>query len=74
LFAYPLDHKTTEGLPFWSGPKRAPKAERFNINDPLHLELVQSAANIYAFMLGLPYCHDLNKIKEIVSKVEVPEF
>lgn len=40
LYAYPLDHKTTEGLPFWSGPKRPPTVENFNCNDPIHLELV----------------------------------
>jgi Ubiquitin-activating enzyme active site len=25
-------------------------------------------------MLGLPYCHDKNRIREIVSKIEVPKF
>jgi len=24
LHAFPLDHKTEQGQPFWSGPKRAP--------------------------------------------------
>lgn len=46
----------------------------FNIDDPIHLELVQSAANIYAFMFGLDYCHDINKIKNIVAGIKVEPF
>jgi len=29
LFTYPLDAKTTEGLPFWSGQKRPPQVLAF---------------------------------------------
>lgn len=74
LYAFPLDHKTTEGLPFWSGPKRAPTTLEFDINDPIHLELVQSAANIYAYMFGLDYCTDLTRIKSILGGIHIQPF
>lgn len=40
LYAFPLDHKTESGQPFWSGPKRPPVAINFNAEDPTHIEFV----------------------------------
>lgn len=38
--AYPVDAKTTEGAPFWSGPKRAPQILNFDINDEEHINFI----------------------------------
>ena len=54
LYTFPLDHKTTEGNLFWSGPKRPPVALQFDPSDSEHLNFVVSAANLIASMVGLP--------------------
>jgi ubiquitin-activating enzyme E1 len=40
--------------PFWSGLKRFPTPLELNLKDPVHLDLIQGAANIYAAIFGLP--------------------
>ena len=54
LFLFPMDHKTTEGQPFWSGPKRCPSPEVFNAEDTIHLEFVWTCANLIFANLGMP--------------------
>jgi len=53
LHNFPVDHKTTEGLPFWSGPKRPPQVLNYDPEDPLIISFIQSAANIYAYIFGI---------------------
>jgi ubiquitin-activating enzyme E1 len=74
LHTFPADHKTSEGTPFWSGPKRAPSPIKFNAADEMHLEFVAAAANLYAANLGLPPCRDLDQIRRYATTVEVKEF
>ena len=45
---------TTEGVPFWSPPKRMPKPLVFDPNVPLHLQFIEAGARVRAFMFGLP--------------------
>ena len=33
VFTFPPDYKTTEGQPFWSGPKRCPKPITYDLTD-----------------------------------------
>ena len=33
VFTFPPDYKTSEGQPFWSGPKRCPKPIKFDPSD-----------------------------------------
>lgn len=49
LSSFPLDHRTTSGMLFWSPPKRAPTAIEFDASQPLHREFVVAAANLFAF-------------------------
>ena len=42
-----------------------------NVDDPLHLELIQSTANIYATMLNIPIEKDVLQIKKIALKCEL---
>jgi ubiquitin-activating enzyme E1 len=48
LISSPPDMKTSTGQDFWSGPKRLPTALTFNVENPLHLDFVIAAANLYA--------------------------
>jgi len=49
LYNFPKDSTTSTGQPFWSGPKRAPDALRFDLNNPTHFSFVESAAQLHAF-------------------------
>lgn len=74
LFSLPKDAVTSTGLPFWSGPKRAPDALTFNSNDPVHLAYIIAAANLHAFNYGLRGETDPAVFRKIVDAVIVPEF
>lgn len=53
LNQFPADHKTTSGLPFWSGNKRCPKAIPFDANNQIHLEFIQHFVFLYNRMYGV---------------------
>ena len=74
VHTFPLDHRTTEGALFWSGPKRPPVALRFDANDEQHLNFVTAAANLIAFNVGLPRVDDREVISKIATRVAVPPF
>ena len=40
--------KTSTGQPFWSGPKRCPKALDFDPEDSTHLDFIEAAAVLFA--------------------------
>jgi len=40
-FTFPEDAVTSTGLPFWSAPKRFPRAVKFDAADPAHASFVQ---------------------------------
>lgn len=64
LHAFPENHIIEEtGKPFWSGLKRTPKVIHMDLNDPLQIELIQAAANIYAVVFNLPMVHDKGYVK-----------
>lgn len=59
LIAFPENYVNAEtGKPFWGGLKRTPKVIPLNLDDPLHLELIQATANIYAVVFNLEMVHD----------------
>ena len=61
LHNFPPDATTSNGVPFWSPPKRLPKPLAFDVADPLHMQFIIGAANLRAFMLGItppPDCRD----------------
>merc|ERR1719161_2978971 len=62
LHTFPLDHVTSEGTLFWSGPKRPPAAIKFDPEDPLHLDFVVAASR------------DREAIKKMANDVRPPEF
>ena len=44
---------TTSGQPFWSGPKRCPKALDFDPEDSLHLDFIVASSILYAETYGI---------------------
>jgi len=42
-----------------------------NVEDPIHLELVQSGANIFATMLGIPMVSDKAVVAKITKAVKL---
>jgi len=74
MHTFPIDHKTSEGTLFWSGPKRPPAAIKFDASDELHLEFVMAAANLYAAALGVPACHEKERVRKMASGVQLGTF
>lgn len=76
-FTFPEDATTSNGLPFWSAPKRFPKPLHFTTSDPSYLSFVASAAILRATSYGIPipaWALDAKKLAEAVDKVKLPEF
>lgn len=74
LYNFPPNQLTNSGAPFWSGPKRCPHPLNFNVHNDLHLDFIVAAANLRAFMFGIPQNRDREYISNFVSNIEVPEF
>lgn len=74
LHNFPLDRVSTTGTPFWSGAKKPPTALAFDPNDPLHVEFVQSVANLRAAVFGLEPCEDQAYIAALGASTAVPMF
>jgi len=53
LYNFPVDFLTKDGQPFWSGPKRAPNAMEFDPLNEAQSKFLFTAANLYAFNLGI---------------------
>jgi ubiquitin-activating enzyme E1 len=53
IFYFNILYFSTIGQPFWSGPKRCPKALNFDAVVELHLDFVLAAANLLAAVHGL---------------------
>ncbi|KAJ3293322.1 hypothetical protein HDU79_000431 [Rhizoclosmatium sp. JEL0117] len=74
LYNFPVDAVTSTGTPFWSGPKRAPTKIVFDAEDPLHLDFIIAAANLYAFNFGLKGERDKKYFQTVLATIHVPEF
>jgi len=74
LYTFPLDHVTSEGTKFWSGPKRPPAPIKFDASDSLHMDFVVAAANLYAATLGMPQNRDQGQLAKLAAGVQVQEF
>jgi ubiquitin-activating enzyme E1 len=50
LYNFPKDSvNNSSGVPFWSGPKRAPDPLDFDYNDPTHFGFIEAGAALHAF-------------------------
>ncbi|KAH6895639.1 hypothetical protein B0T10DRAFT_478533 [Thelonectria olida] len=75
LYNFPKDVETSTGTPFWSGPKRAPDALKFNPENPTHLGFVIAGANLHAFNYDIksPGTDKAIYLREL-ENVIVPDF
>lgn len=77
LYNFPKDATTSNGAPFWSGPKRAPEPLTFDINNPDHFHFIVAGANLRAFNYGLKGDDgepDVDFYKKCLATVDIPEF
>ncbi|KAK9467961.1 hypothetical protein V1512DRAFT_236239 [Lipomyces arxii] len=74
LYNFPKDSTTSEGSPFWSGPKRAPTPLTFDPNNEIHMSFVVAGANLHAFNYGFKGCTDPAVFQKVLANVMVPEF
>ena len=76
LFNFPLDSVTTQGTPFWSGPKRPPHPLVFDDRDHFHMDFVRYAARLRAQVYGVSCDGEIsyNQIREALQNFAVPVF
>lgn len=76
-FTFPEDALTSSGTPFWSAPKRFPRALQFSDNDVSHLQFVMAASILRAETFGIPipdWVKNPKKFVDAVGNVIVPDF
>ncbi|XP_051030948.1 ubiquitin-like modifier-activating enzyme 1 Y [Phodopus roborovskii] len=74
LHNFPPDQLTSSGALFWSGPKRCPHPLTFDTNNPLHLDYVMAAANLFAQTYGLGGSQDRAAASKLLQTLQVPRF
>ncbi|KAF2263307.1 ubiquitin-activating enzyme E1 [Lojkania enalia] len=75
LYNFPKDSTTGSGQPFWSGPKRAPDALKFDPSNPTHFSFVEAAANLHAFNYGInPKGVTKEHYLEVLNDMIIPDF
>ncbi|XP_020936576.1 ubiquitin-like modifier-activating enzyme 1 [Sus scrofa] len=74
LHNFPPNQLTSSGALFWSGPKRCPHPLIFDINNPLHLDYVIAAANLFAQTYGLIGSRDRAAVVILIQSMQIPEF
>ena len=76
-FTFPEDAVTSSGTPFWSAPKRFPRALSFEASEPSSLAFVMAAAILRAKTYGVARPHwatDPARVAKVVASIAVPEF
>lgn len=75
LHTFPRDNVDKNGVPFWSGTKRAPDAIEFDGSNQLHVDFIIAAACLRAVNYGMrPTAEDIAQMGKQASAVMVPEF
>ncbi|XP_032746418.1 ubiquitin-like modifier-activating enzyme 1 Y [Rattus rattus] len=74
LHNFPPDQLTSSGVLFWSGPKRCPHPLTFDTNNPLHLDYVMAAANLFAQTYGLEGSQDCAAVTTLLQSLPAPKF
>jgi len=74
LFNFPEDYTNNDGSKFWSGSKRVPHPIPYNCEDELAFMFVKNYATILARALSIKGDLSDKHIKEVSSKVKIPDF
>ena len=74
---YPEDAMTKSGLPFWSPPKRFPKAAVFDANNPTHIEFIVAAGMFLSILFSSIFffrSNEINCVMIVIVIVNCSEF
>lgn len=75
LYNFPKDSTTSSGVPFWSGPKRAPDPLKFDASNSTHMGFIVAAAHLHAFNYGLKSDSTTEShCKKVMDDMIIPEF
>lgn len=75
LHTFPRDNVDKNGVPFWSGTKRAPNPVDFDVNTPLHTDFIIAGACLRADNYNLKVSSDdIARMGSIAASVMVPDF
>lgn len=75
LYNFPKDSTTSSGQPFWSGPKRAPDALKFDPSNPTHFTFVEAGARLHAFNYNInPNGATRDHYLKVLNNLIVPDF
>uniref|UniRef100_UPI00358F0808 ubiquitin-like modifier-activating enzyme 1 isoform X2 n=1 Tax=Myxine glutinosa TaxID=7769 RepID=UPI00358F0808 len=74
LHNFPPEQLTSSGAPFWSGPKRCPRPLTFDVDNPMHMDYIVSAAQLLAQSYELPGNRDRAAVRDVLEQVRVPVF
>ncbi len=77
LATFPLDQKDDKGVPFWSGPKRAPTPAVFDPKNTLHYEFIVHATALVAANYGVelpPRWTDPATLVPVLEGITFPPF
>lgn len=76
-FTFPEDALTSSGAPFWSAPKRFPRALTFDPQDLTHASFVQAGAILRAEIYNIPrpdWANDTAAVGKAAAAVHVEPF
>ncbi|EMP26551.1 Ubiquitin-like modifier-activating enzyme 1 [Chelonia mydas] len=62
--------KTNSGTLFWSGPKRCPHPLTFDDSNPLHMDYIVAAANLFAQTYGITGTRDVGDVAKLLRQVQ----
>lgn len=75
LYNFPKDSVSSTGQPFWSGPKRAPDALKFDPKNEYHWTYIVAGANLHAFNYGINTKEmDEKYIQKVLDNMIIPDF
>lgn len=75
LYNFPKDSTSSSGAAFWSGPKRAPDALKFDPKNEFHWTFIVAGANLHAFNYGINTKGlDASTIQKVLDNMIIPDF
>lgn len=75
LHSFPRDSLDKNGVPFWSGTKRAPSAIDFDMENPLHRDFIVATTCLRAENYGIQVSDaEFGSIEKYAGSVIIPDF
>ncbi|XP_075288569.1 ubiquitin-like modifier-activating enzyme 7 [Opisthocomus hoazin] len=74
LHAFPPEHETSPGVPFWAGDRSCPHPLVFDPENDAHLEYILAAAHLFAQAHKVPPRRDRAAARAILRSVVLPPF